>query len=329
VTGLASLQEVIQQLSSAYIKHTNAVLVEHGAGIDIENALARFDNNPLLGGLAGLRAPSPAKSDSGDKSGDKKKKARKAPDPFAPKRPLTPFFLYMQTARPIIAGDLGSEVAKGAVSEEGQQRWKAMDEESRLVSSHPNDALEMLLLIPHELWTNAYKDNLRLYTARTHSYKAGNQEAKEMTDEEAQAYYEEHLKDKAVEAAANGQLADEALAADAAAEDETPAEASAPTPKTPKTKAPRKKATPKSAAPAESSSAIVPPGKTATPVAAKDTPAEKEKEKSPEKKRKRKSKAADEKIVDSVEEEKELEKESEKTPAKKERRSRKKTKTDS
>lgn len=34
--------------------------------------------------------------------------------------------MYMQTARPIIADDLGPEVAKGAVSAEGVRRWNAM-----------------------------------------------------------------------------------------------------------------------------------------------------------------------------------------------------------
>lgn len=110
------------------------MLHEHGAGLDIDSALSRFDNNPLLNNLAGLRTGSPAKSDSGAQAGDKKKRARKAPDPLAPKRPLTPFFLYMQTARPIIAGDLGDSVEKGEVSLEGQRRWKAMEDDARIVS---------------------------------------------------------------------------------------------------------------------------------------------------------------------------------------------------
>lgn len=123
VTGLATLQDAIQTLSSAYIKHTNAVLGEHGAGLDVESALSRLGDNPLLGGLGGLRAVSPAKSATGDQKAQKKKRAH---DPNAPKRPLTPYFLYMQTARPIIAEDLGPDVAKGAVSAEGVRRWNAM-----------------------------------------------------------------------------------------------------------------------------------------------------------------------------------------------------------
>lgn len=40
-------------------------------------------------------------------------------------------------------------------------------------------------------WNQAYQYNLRLYNARVHSYKAGNVNAKEMTDEEAVRYCEE------------------------------------------------------------------------------------------------------------------------------------------
>lgn len=40
-------------------------------------------------------------------------------------------------------------------------------------------------------WNQAYQYNLRLYNARVHSYKAGNPNAKNMTDEEAVRYCEE------------------------------------------------------------------------------------------------------------------------------------------
>jgi hypothetical protein len=41
----------------------------------------------------------------------------------------------MQTARPIIAEDLGPEVAKGAVSTEGVRRWNAMAMNDKQASS--------------------------------------------------------------------------------------------------------------------------------------------------------------------------------------------------
>ncbi|KAK0729247.1 hypothetical protein B0T21DRAFT_370669 [Apiosordaria backusii] len=78
----------------------------------------------------------------------------------------------MQTARPIIASDLGEQAPKGAVQEEGQRRWAVMA---------PGEKLG---------WNQAYQYNLRLYQARVHSYKAGNQDAKNMTDEEARQYAE-------------------------------------------------------------------------------------------------------------------------------------------
>ena len=43
---------------------------------------------------------------------EKKSKKKRTHDPNAPKRPLTPYFLYMQTARPIIANDLGENAPK-------------------------------------------------------------------------------------------------------------------------------------------------------------------------------------------------------------------------
>jgi hypothetical protein len=132
VTGLSTLQDAIQILSSAYIKQTNAVLGEHGASLDVESALSRLGDNPLLGGLNSLRAASPAKSVTAEAKKEKKKRVH---DPNAPKRPLTPYFLYMQTARPIIADDLGPDVAKGAVSAEGVRRWNNMAPPDKQVRS--------------------------------------------------------------------------------------------------------------------------------------------------------------------------------------------------
>ena len=77
-----------------------------------------------------------AKSEQGPEGGEKKRKKR-AHDPNAPKRPLTPYFLYMQSARQIIAGDLGEGAKPGQISEEGTRRWKAMEEEEKKVRLRP------------------------------------------------------------------------------------------------------------------------------------------------------------------------------------------------
>lgn len=135
IGGLATLQEAIQSVSSAYIKHTNAVLGEHGAGYDIDTALSKLGENPFLGNLGALqRAASPvvAKATS-EQAPEKKERKKRQHDPNAPKRPLTPFFLYMQTARPIIAKDLG-DVPKGEVSSEGTKRWTDMAAKDKAVS---------------------------------------------------------------------------------------------------------------------------------------------------------------------------------------------------
>jgi hypothetical protein len=133
VTGLATLQDAIQTLSTAYIKHTNAVLGEHGGTYDVAAAMAKLGENPLLrlgGDLPGPSEPAKAAEPAAD---GKKERKKRQHDPDAPKRPLTPFFLYMQTARPIIANDLGPDVAKGAVSNEGTQRWASMAADDKQV----------------------------------------------------------------------------------------------------------------------------------------------------------------------------------------------------
>lgn len=130
VTGLAMLQDAIQTLSSTYIQHTNTFLGEHGAGHDVASALSKLGDNPLTGALQNLARASSvgpaAAAAAGPPGSDKKERKKRQHDPNAPKRPLTPFFLYMQTARPIIANDLGADVAKGAVSTEGTRRWGTM-----------------------------------------------------------------------------------------------------------------------------------------------------------------------------------------------------------
>jgi hypothetical protein len=165
VTGLATLQDAIQTLSSAYIKHTNAYLGEHGAGLEVETALSRLGDNPLLGGLGGFRGTTPAQVAPVDAKKEKKKRVH---DPNAPKRPLTPYFLYMQTARPIIAEDLGPEVAKGAVSNEGVRRWKDMADEDKQVSIHiPNPKSPVTDFLPSSGQTSTRTTSSCTTRART------------------------------------------------------------------------------------------------------------------------------------------------------------------
>ncbi|CAJ2500549.1 Uu.00g034020.m01.CDS01 [Anthostomella pinea] len=242
-----TITALMKNFADDFVRQTNLLIGEP----------APFDNGPgpsmqaLVASLNGI----------GGELGDllpvheeKKERKKRTHDQNAPKRPLTPYFLYMQTARPIIANDLGTEAPKGAVQEEGQRRWASMT---------PNEKTA---------WNNAYQFNLRLYNARVHSYKAGNPDAKAMSDPDALSY-----------ADANGipqaELANEEAIApndhDAIAEQlqmAVPMEDV----KTPKPKATRKR---------KSTAADVEEGETSG--AKVSTPA------SPDKKRKRASKAAD------------------------------------
>ena len=177
--GLGAIQDVVTQMNSTYVSSTNAMLIESG-----------FDERYLPSIVTRASAPE-ASTD------DKKEKKKRVHDPNAPKRPLTPFFLYMQTARPIIAADLGPDQPKKAVAIEGVRRWREMAEGDK------------------QLWANAYTDNLKLYNARVHAYKAGDMNAKDMDDAEAAHYAETHnvaaLPGDELDLAADAQLSAEHL----------------------------------------------------------------------------------------------------------------------
>jgi hypothetical protein len=135
-----------------------------------------------------------------------------------------------------------------------------------------------------------------------HSYKLGhNPNAKDMSDQDAQHYADEH--NIGAEAAADAQLVGESSAAaliDEDAEGEPDKEPTPPAPKTPKTKAGRKAKASKTGTPA-----IATPAETVPPPSASIVPPKPvEKEKSPDKKRKRASKkGADEPVASTEKEE--------------------------
>ncbi|KAL2021421.1 hypothetical protein VTK56DRAFT_7174 [Thermocarpiscus australiensis] len=272
---LQTIQDLIRSFSADYLRQTNLLI---GEGTNIENGA---DLDHLAGSLASLIPTAPAAPQPPVE--EKKERKKRTHDPNAPKRPLTPYFLYMQTARPIIASDLGDQVPKGAVQDEGQRRWSVMTPAEKLG------------------WNQAYQYNLRLYNARVHSYKHGNPNAKNMTDDEARAYADAHgiglpPLAHAEEAPANEQEAiaeqlQQTAAAEAspeqAASEEEEQEEEKPEPaaaKTPKKKESRKR----------KSTAAATPAVAAEPEPAKPTPAAAATPASPEtKKRKRTSKAAE------------------------------------
>jgi hypothetical protein len=125
------IQNMITNLNGDFKRQTNLLLgvgdMDGPIGIDLPNLAA-------LAAPAFALAPQFQDVGAAPPAEEKKERKKRVHDPNAPKRPLTPYFLYMQTARPIISNDLGPEAAKGAVQEEGQRRWATMDPIEKAVS---------------------------------------------------------------------------------------------------------------------------------------------------------------------------------------------------
>jgi len=173
VTGLATLQSAVQDLSRAYIAHTNTVIGK-GSGSSLEllslaNPLGGTENNVLFA----PRAATPAAKSEAE---DGKKKRKRAPhDKNAPKRALTPYFLYMQTARPLIASQMAPGYKAKEVADEGTRRWADMPKAEK------------------DKWNHQYAINMARYRERMKAYKAG-LPVPEISDEEAKKLYEEQKK---------------------------------------------------------------------------------------------------------------------------------------
>ena len=130
VTGLATLQSAVSDLSRAYIAHTDTVI-----GRGNSTPLDKFNNSTPLRGhnaLGGAGGPPPAPTT--EVPGEGKKRKRAPHDKNAPKRALTPFFLYLQTARNSIAEEMGPGKTAKEVQDEGGSRWRAMSDEDKSVS---------------------------------------------------------------------------------------------------------------------------------------------------------------------------------------------------
>ncbi|KAL2840245.1 hypothetical protein BJX68DRAFT_246902 [Aspergillus pseudodeflectus] len=148
LAGLAQLQAAAFELSRAYIHHTNTVLGQDNPNGD----LAAFTNLTASLRESGLLGPIASAPGTGD---DKRKRKRAKPDPNAPKRALTPFFLYMKHNRQTIAKELGDKAARKEVADEGTRRWSEMPDSQK------------------EIWKKMYADNLATYREQMAAYKAG------------------------------------------------------------------------------------------------------------------------------------------------------------
>lgn len=127
VTGLATLQSAVQDLSRAYINHTNTVIGKSPGQSDVLGGL------PL--GTEGLFKASTAPASNNVEAAPETKKRKRVPhDKNAPKRPVTPYFLYMQTARSEIANEMPPDYTAKQVADEATRRWRAMTEAEKEVS---------------------------------------------------------------------------------------------------------------------------------------------------------------------------------------------------
>lgn len=130
VTGLATLQSAVSDLSRAYIAHTDTVIGRGNA-----SSLEQLNiSNPLSGEnvLFGQRGLTPAPT---VETPPENKKRKRAPhDKNAPKRALTPFFLYLQGSRSALTAELGRGKTAKEVQDEGGRRWRAMTDEDKKVS---------------------------------------------------------------------------------------------------------------------------------------------------------------------------------------------------
>ena len=101
-------------------------------------------SNPLSGEnvLFGQRGPTPAPTTEAPVEGKKRKRAPH--DKNAPKRALTPFFLYLQSERTTIAAEMGAGKTAKEVQDEGGKRWREMSEENKKVTTQCQGAAQLV-----------------------------------------------------------------------------------------------------------------------------------------------------------------------------------------
>ncbi|EXJ89834.1 hypothetical protein A1O3_02901 [Capronia epimyces CBS 606.96] len=153
IVALATLQSSVQDLSRAYIQHANTVLTpgKHGLNPIDANLTSILTDSGLLAARPAEAAPAAPEPET-----DGKKKRKRTPhDPNAPKRALTPYFLYMQSARATIAKELGDQAKPKEVADEGTRRWTEMSPAEKSV------------------WDDKYQKNLAAYRVKMAAYKAG------------------------------------------------------------------------------------------------------------------------------------------------------------
>ena len=150
--GLAHVQSGLNELLRAYLEHTNSVIAGEDGVLDklsLGKEIAATANTAIEAASSTANGIAQAltagdKTDAADAGkpvkGTKRKREKKEKDPNAPKKPLTAAFLYAQTARPIVPGDLEAalgpdqKLEPNAVNLEVNKRWNEMPAEDKEVS---------------------------------------------------------------------------------------------------------------------------------------------------------------------------------------------------
>jgi hypothetical protein len=150
VNGLTNISNALNELARSYAQHTNKWVGAESSlpsGVELVGMANLFSTSnanataPLTGAING------AVEAAGDKKTKKEKKPRKQKDPNAPKRPLTAYFLYTMSARPVVKQDFednGQTPTAQEISNEILKRWNEMTNEEKDVSLHhvrPCDAI--------------------------------------------------------------------------------------------------------------------------------------------------------------------------------------------
>jgi transcriptional regulator HMO1 len=156
--GLAHVQNGLNDLMTAYIKHTASVLAgEDGTleGLELPSDVADTANSAMAAATFAINNAvahanaTPANAPDAGK-GKKRKREKKEKDPNAPKRPLTAAFLFIQAARPVVKRDLEAELKPGeklepnAVNMEVNKRWNEMPETEKEVGHAANSSVTIL-----------------------------------------------------------------------------------------------------------------------------------------------------------------------------------------
>lgn len=158
IVALATLQSSVQELSRAYIHHANTVLAPGKVGAlnaDLTNVLT---DSGLLTGQAAVALP----AIENPEEGGKKKRKRQPHDPNAPKRALTPYFLYMQHARAQIHKELGDQARPKEVADEGTRRWSEMNASEKSVSHGFSYVYKQVLMLNTGLGRQISEEPCRL-----------------------------------------------------------------------------------------------------------------------------------------------------------------------